>query len=1758
MKYFAEYVLNHIKNQVERNFLQENNEKKLLIVMPSIPSSAAYLVGSKVEEYCIQKENLQLPIIKIAKTLFSEWEASAKSDVQYYCEEIKKNKWNDDKGNLTSYRNFTNTGDKLLLILLIGVDRIADSSSLVDFHHCDFNSIWDDLNYSFKPWIEKKFDDSHIGYEQEPINNFDEIFQAIVKKGLADILQISEFLENLNLSIAQDGKDAQQLLLQKLDYFGLPLFIGYDFLSSKSFEYFIEKAISFFSYTQFFEERSRKKADKAIDDFLEEKRENINDYIPSEFYQTFDTIEDFISAVREYINSGNTKLREKLEKCDFITIDKLIQYKKKSPQDGNNKKETIKKISGNPVEILLTAIWNTFSEYNINDYKNLKEIRIKTELFKHDASGDTTQEQHKNAKDYIARLLGGVDDLVERWIDLRKDKEMGNNHRIGVNCNLIHDQIKYQSARGGEPFLKFSVTIIDENNDNDVKRIFAWKLLDVHPYRISDEVLQWVAHEIKTIQEYCLPVFHISYFDEMMLAKDEEEVHRVLMQSIEDEKNELINLLDVITPDINIQVNHLDYLNKLAIEYKKYLEKAAKDGIHSFFINGFDDLRQAYERTFDYFLNMDENSPLMKILYRSFLIIRDRKQQDLKGWGWESYEKAGIITILHPALLEMLRDQAFYLFACFNQAVSDGLKGSTRGSFRENLWQSYIDLAKIQTPICGLISDKNMTLDTNIKGDNLVFRIGDIGESEATLTTKLLLKYDDFEEDDISDAEIFKQTRESNTYLNILQDYKKLHPHANDALTIAVYQNRDIQPIIAAINQYLKDISNDIDKDVERKYLLAITIFSESGDDSNISRWINQWKECWETSEIQNSLSHYRNTFISISHRIIDSKDDYKQFRGIIGEDFEVDIVFLSNFISAGAKGNDFQKVDSYDIRKHTLKFPMLEKSFCNMNDPSKDLERARILSNRQFSLSTRFSELMARLKHKETPLGTYHAVLGFGDYSPWQLVIDDLHQHSEWVVCIDPVIDESLIQKKSKDTDKKREIIGFGSGVGSHGENNYTISTEQFNLSDIIRSLNESIKEIYTCWEESPEEIAQSILNETKYLSGLSLIKATGISDYIRDFMAYSLTRKLLKIDDDLFCDRLVSLDAYKHWFETADNNMRPDLLWIIAKIDDNNKINLECRLIECKLAQASEGHLIKAKEQIRSGLKQLISIFRPRRNKNDVDDDRPDQRYWWLQMHRLISSRTKLKQHNIGKVLTALERLSEGDYSIQWQASAVTFWTDQKNSKIAITDKESFIYDGQELSINSVAVGSDLVYLLCTSEISEKIPWDEESIRFDSDYIKENIVEEDEEDEKIDKEITPGLDKTIMIKPSKLEKESKKEEKTTDEDLELTPELASVPKSRSLPKRIMLGETVKGQRKVYWEYGHKELTNRHMIIFGTSGMGKTYAIQCLLWELGKAGNNSLIVDYTNGFFDNQLEPEIKTLLKPIQHIIQEIPININPFRRQMQNIAGKTIPENITTTAQRVSGVFSEVYNFGDQQKSALYQAIKLWLDYNKNKAMGLNDLIPQLRELQNQKVAFGSSASSVISKIQPFIDQNPFGREEEDSWEKIYNDINNNCHIIQLAGFLKNSAQLITEFLLIDLYWYYRWKGNQNNPRVVVLDEIQNLDHKEDSPLAQFLTEGRKFGFSLILATQIMSNLDKDERDRLFNAGHKLFFKPVDTEIKRYAEIASVFTNEKADLWVRRLADLKKGQCYSLGPSLNEATGLLETKAFQIQITSLKDRE
>jgi len=1761
MKFFARSAFEYIRNQIEQIPRSQEGTAKLLIMIPIVPARVAIEVCRRLEAYCAEKIPLVTVCKKIALELCHEWRDSMSEDERAAFQEAYEKGWYDDVGNLTRLRHST-----FSIVLLIGTDHVTDASSLADFHRCDIETIWiESLKGSFSSWIFKRFEDSSVSYEENNIAHFNRILKPLIEHGLADVLQISSLLENLDFSAAQDGRDAEKVLLKSLGAFGLPRFSGYRFARSTDFGIYLEDALSFFSYDMFREERARLKALNTIDRFFEAHRAKIdgNECFEESERQPYGTDDEFLKSIWEYINSGDSHTRNSLRECDFVTIrDRILKFKRPKGQ----RPERVKKLSGGPVEVLLHALWITLGDFKrkaaeigVPVYEAIERVTIDATLYKHDSEGESADERQLRARTHINRLAGGVDAWINQHVNF--SAACGEGRQVSVESKIEKQDINCQHARTSEPSLEFAVTIFGTDWKEPTSRVFAWRLPKIHPYRLAEDLILWAVNNLNACHEtWRLPVFHVPYYEELLLAKDDEETRRILMQCIQDEGGKAHNLLSASGfNDGGILLHHIQEIGNA---YEHFLVAAKEKGLHASLIDEWIPLRQAYEKACSTFLTDEScsHSPLATMLLRAFLIIRKRHKAEADRWVWQPYEQSGVVTVLHPALLEMLEAHIQYLLACFNNALAREFRTSTPRSFHEGVWQSYVDLAAIQMPLTGLIRDSNLILDTNVRGEDLIHRIGDIGETEAALTTRLLLRYEAFEDEEITDAEIFRETRESKLLYRVMWDYWKLHPHAEDGLSIAVYRNKDIQPIIAAVHSYLIDVWDykGTESDGRKPYAMNVTIFTESSDDTSVARWVEQWRERWEAAETEGKFAHYRETLLSVSHRIVSNELYYQQFKEVINDGLEVDIVFLNDFIGAGTEGNDFEPVSQYDVTSRTLKFPILEKAFCSLRDPGKQLQRARILSNRQFRLSTLHAEVMARLKHPTTPQEREHVVLGFGDYTPWQGAIDVFHERAEWVVCIDPNIDERLIEKRGSTSDTAREIIGFGSGVGSHGEANYTVSTEQFALSDVLHRLKASIIEVYPHWPtETYETIAKSVLKEARKLSGLSLVRATGIGDYIRDFMAYSLARKILHAEDSVFCDQLVSLDAYRHWFDTAESDMRPDLLWLVGRIGEDGKLHLDFKIIECKQAKRSDEHLEKARQQIENGLRHLVPSFMPRVQPSGcIDDDRPDQRYWWLQLHRLIASKSEIKGNERTKVLTALEQLADGDYSITWGAAALAFWSDVMTSEITCTEELPFEIEGKTLSIGIITAGSEYVRRICCEEMEIGMPWPNQTITFVS----------------MAKDFKGGLDdvgkkdEQIVIKEEELGKcgaatnggDSDKEHREVKAEGQGKEPSLDVPiEKQAIPERILLGTTVKGNRQVYWEFGHNELNNRHMMIFGSSGMGKTYTIECLLCELGRYGQNSLIIDYTNGFSEHHLEPGFNKLLVPKQHVVRKDPLPINPFRRLDDIIGAERIHESVVNTAQRVAGVFAEVYTLGEQQKAALYAALKNGLDRYVDEKMSLNSLIEELQGLDHAGGPEGKSATTIISKITPFVDMNPFGPEQEGSWDRLFQDQKHRCHVIQLVGFMKIAWRLIVEFSLIDLYAYYRTMGSKDDPRVVVLDEVQNLDQREDSPLAQLLREGRKFGFSLILATQIMSNLQKDERDRLFLAGHKLFFRPADTEMRSYADIAAVSTGEDVSEWMKRLAQLQKGECYSLGPSKNDASDKLETRAFRIKVASLADR-
>jgi DNA phosphorothioation-dependent restriction protein DptH len=313
----------------------------------------------------------------------------------------------------------------------------------------------------------------------------------------------------------------------------------------------------------------------------------------------------------------------------------------------------------------------------------------------------------------------------------------------------------------------------------------------------------------------------------------------------------------------------------------------------------------------------------------------------------------------------------------------------------------------------------------------------------------------------------------------------------------------------------------------------------------------------------------------------------------------------------------------------------------------------------------------------------------------------------------------------------------------------------------------------------------------------------------------------------------------------------------------------------------------------------------------------------------------------------------------------------------------------------------------------------------------------------------------------------------------------------------------------------------------------------------------HSLIVDYTDGFLPQHAEARFAEVVRPKTHFVISQKLPLNPFRRQMQEIDPSIPPieETPYQVATRVQSIFGSVFQMGDQQSAALIRVLQSGLE--EDDGFALDGVLGRLRDE-------GAHGESLANKLEPFIKADPFSAGVPSAWEDMLTAPEQWAHILQLKGLAREIQKIVTEFVLWDLWDYAQNSGSKNRPIPVVLDEIQNLDHGSDSPIGKMLREGRKFGMALILATQTTSQFDQEQRDRLFQAGHKLFFKPAATELDRFAHILAQSTQgvSKAD-WAQRLASLEKGQCWSLGPVL-KSNGAFREEAVFVQVTALEQRD
>lgn len=1811
MNLFVEDLADYLIGEWTRIQNAKGGTQEARFIIESLSPDNTFQLLATLEEKRLQSsQSSRLEChFKVAKGLWDAWQIHSDESRESLIRKMQglsgvdadgTLRWIDEADRLTWYRNLTKPNDKdTLIVVLIGLGHTSDQGGLADFHLIDESRIWNKMGQSYQPWLIKLAKRVGLADHNEPdITRFDNALQELFSIKPRRLLRLAEFFESELLPAKGNVDSLNEVLArfyQHLPFWGIPpLALSTEQVKKvKETKGIIKDADSLISHQKLKSKNDQNKAWAKVDKLLKEAEF----VLPQTFGTTtaYEDVKDYSATLESFIFSGDANARDRLLHTDMVKLVKRLKTLEKAPKVIRDKNTRLR---GSSMEAFLLAIWETVQQFakeckdeseTWTDY--VTEIRVVAEQFNHDLDTDADESIGGNelAKALLQGCLGGLSELLEE-IELRLpvDDEQAVlppkewERSIKLICNLEPESYRVSRKR---PHLRFKVSLISHQGEEgtEYSSRYEWAFESTHAERVRFQCAKAILDEWKPekLSLSILPAFTLGTEEMTALyfAADEEEANRLVNNAIGMVK--VINLMEGLDrqhpKSLDAELN--EQVRALAQVYRTWLKTYVEQGYFVATRQYYPQLEPAYEKLATGVLDRSKQGSmeLLRRFYKAFLLLDPAVQPN------DPFIRSAVAMGISPAVLELTWARELFLRDHFDEVIAEYVREQDiKAPKAKQALERLLNLVTIQRPLAGLVVDDIPKLSAKVKSFNLLHYLGEQPSGEKSLAVQTLLREDDDNEDDLS--EIKHASEDGKIISNVLKHYQSLYAFAADGLRIIAVHVENVPLILSGIDNFLREYLKDKTGTNQPAFFCELMVYSTSSSPISVEKKLTLWRD----DVVEQFREKGRRLNLSVGHRFAPTRKDINDLLKKEQRLRLYDIAFLFRFLGDDMTGH-VEAAEPFELNFNDLgKFPISE--YPRPIQQGDDLKRQSLLSNRRLRIQTWHADLSARLRHHQGS-GAEHLMFGAVNYAPWHEVVETLHQTSQWVACVDPFIDKRLLGKRGNDS--QRKIVGFTSGLGAYGELNLSISTEQDTLTHLTMLVKNHLNGLLPFHNgQMLDATASRIVEEAEEVIGLSSLRAVvGQGEKIREVVGFAAIHRMLAEPRQAVMTQLLPLDAFTHWFIGSDTPLRPDLLQLSLILRENDIPLVQATVIECKLAKQSERHLEKAVDQIQDGLSHLTQLFAPHRQ--DIQRVYFDRRYWWAQLQRALTSRTvvSLSDDEQKQLNTALEKVAEGYYEMAWQSTIFTFWTDMPDAqpvlnKYALSPyairKPFQIPDG--FMLNHWVMGYKGLLALFENVAPKNLVIEGEAIRISPEMGGSTMLAADTYTvekpvaEPVNTVSTPAFPSVeppsiivqpVVIQPTAVpavERLPIHEEQpvqpvpvpeiiTPVAEIKSTqpipdPAPISVSVLPSVPEKLLIGKNVANGVPVYWHYGHPGLSNRHMLLFGSSGSGKTYGIQCLLAEMAAQQLHSAIIDYTDGFLPNQVEKRFAEVAKPKNHYVRIDKLPLSPFRRQMQ-IIDPDMPafeESPFDVATRITSIFTSVFNMGDQQSATLTRVLEAGIASGRN--FTLDDMLPMLRDE-------GATGEGLANKLEPFVKSQPFRESKESAWDGMMTSADALVNVLQLKGLSRDIYRIVTEFALWDLYDHACNTGSKNRPIPVVLDEIQNLNHSSDSPIDKMLREGRKFGLSLMLATQTTSNFDQEQRDRLFQAGHKLFFKPADTEIKSFAKILSVTSRNGTEVeWAERLSKLEKGQCYSLGPVLT-STGSLRVMAVLVSVTALEQR-
>lgn len=1678
---------------------------------------------------------------------------------------LESHNWIAGNNSLTFFRNLTI--DAAQLIVIMGTEVVDDQGGLSDFYYIDPEKLIEELQtdyYRVFPAIAGVWTEDEIKCVNKLYGDLFAIVPINICKfsDLADswgpVSSIEDFIQKFFMRLPLwglcKGEEKVPTLNRILKNSKNLLQTNSDFITRKMFKKMTQKQYEKYLSKIFLYQNEATEYKEGWDGWKK---------------QSLPSLHSFTDVLCRFIRGEDIQnCRDKLLGTDFAITEYVLGITLPIVITPTTKKF---EVSGNPYTAFLKAVCTSIAQEDEQPFDSIKISISSVELADAvDPVKDANEEtQLIDGWKKICWTAGGVLEYIAN-LDFEVN---GNDVEIitddsrlfdpkCVDLNVKSGLITTASASKKLDKVRFEIVHCYQGKPAAKGQTFEWTFTLHDDWviafdQICSQFEKWDSEQI----DAAIPVATIDNYEALMGAKCEEEFLDLFEQS-------------TINFDLNIcaEVKHHKELDKSFEWQAEYfaLGRSFISFCKSLVNNGFfyDLLQVAKGKSktneyIDRYINLGNlivNSTfsqklewVMKYYIHAFAI-----EDTVKAINTDEEGNGCIISPYHPAILQKIVDQTVFLADGCHEWLHDN--ESMHASFDKicSMIDELSQLSQIQEGIDIFPGKDGRFFGTTHAFAN--YCICGTCKNSNKKWMKTILKKDAVFDDDFKDGTLKAMSVSAKMLLDVLETYVSALPNYYSNLSIAVINPDDLQPIIAALYQYISRVKKRVGASDQSIHIrLFILVHPENkGGKNYLSYWANTFFNQDENVDLKIYLNEW------------DNKDDLDKLL-----DTNLDLVFLMDVLKF--KRLHFAR-DNGTIggRISDCRFPIV---FKPAPVSSASINRIIELTQRQFSAATIHSQVVYYQETYESlPYQKELVVKEVSIDADRKELILMLHKKANWVVCVDGGMDGALL-RDSNGNNNDYSVIGFSTGKGPHGQYNLTITARNSIINAVTERLKARLQKAFQ-WDKAKTYMAAKVcMEEARNLDGVSLLSAINPRDEnINEFLAYimaSLQAKKQKSRSAL--QVVVHLDSYQHWFENniledaVDSCSRPDFLQISADVGENGVIQLDATVIECKIAKHDNAEERKADaiKQVNHGIQHLSKLFDP--HSRSIR-----RRYWFAQLYRALAFSQITFQSDTQAFIHLSEEMRnilEGNFEINWTGKIMGYWKDMLGDDEIIslisTDPYVELHEVPQKKIQRILLDdeeADVTYAIeedpkpCVDSDQDEVIYvqhNEHMMRSGSAKLTETTqgngakeksasanVQAEGSEAKAPYTVVPSLSdsKNVDTEEYATTHQVKPGETLPTSGLQLSP----VKKLEDI--RVYIGKDRAGN-KVYWDFGHPKLANRHLLITGTSGQGKTYSIQAMLKELAQNGVSSVIFDYTEGFREDQLEPAFRNALSDriTQNVVYFSGLPINPFRRHEIEVGGIKAPEKISDVAQRIATIFTHVYNFGEQQFGALYSACSEAITAYGDQT----DMVKfkdKLKELSNP------AAKTVFTKMTPFFDSVEFQRDSAFDWNSIIK-AHGSVVIFQLTNYVREIQVIITEMMLWDAWHYFKKNGDKNTPFVVVLDEAQNLSMKMGSPAEIILREGRKFGWSAWFATQSLKSLSDVEVVNLHQAPYSLYFKPTDDEI---VKISKQIDPVSSGNWVSYLKGLHKGQCIVTGDRLRPDGTFGSVRPTVTSITSFEERE